>query len=644
MAFATHAEMLVFERSINERFDGLEARGVESIRVSVAKMGEQITSLVAAGWTAANTEFQREQETVRTGMQQMKEALELTSESGLLEAAAKIKAIDADRELEKVRLDILLRDIRERCEATAVATNSKIAALEHSGPRAGGDYDGASTNNSRAPRLRVPDPSGWKLKEMAGKGDSWGMWREAFELQVGSIWPGLDQMLMKIRDISHETRIEKVHYDREVNILGLNDSSLGMNPADWQHGFVSQKLFMVIFSHIGPDAKKIIQSELNGRKDGFEAYRLLNREYDPACDDLESTLLERVTSIASWKITGIDEESAALREASTRIEEMERRLNRGGGVDGPNRDGAILHEAMKTMITGMFYARVLSPSTKAYLMHKDRERTFRRDFFVMKTLVDELKRLNENLKPRKMDISSAAAASAEEYSHVDWVAWMESDPGDDQWPAEHWPEEEWPAESYPPSLDAVYGGGKGKGKKGKGKGKGKGDYGLGKGKGKDSKGKGKGKGKQGEWIELRSCHNCGATGDKFHFARECQLPPRARANYVADAGAAGPPAGAVGHSALIPPGASEPVARRTFASCVARTSLPVFSAPSVYCGNPALVRNRYASLFMMRANSPTHVDGSTVVRARGDPVIRRPHLAQPVIDIDDEMLCGLCES
>ena len=43
MAFATHAEMLVFERSINERFDGLEARGVESIRMSVAKMGEQIT-------------------------------------------------------------------------------------------------------------------------------------------------------------------------------------------------------------------------------------------------------------------------------------------------------------------------------------------------------------------------------------------------------------------------------------------------------------------------------------------------------------------------------------------------------------------------------------------------------------------------
>ena len=110
-----------------------------------------------------------------------------------------------------------------------------------------------------------------------------------------------------------------------------------MNPADWQHQFVSQKLFVVIFSHLGIEAKKIIQSELNGRKDGFEAYRLLNRQYDP-CDDLESTVLEKVTAMAGWNITGVNEESAALRKAPTRIDVMERRLNRGGGIDGPNRE------------------------------------------------------------------------------------------------------------------------------------------------------------------------------------------------------------------------------------------------------------------------------------------------------------------
>ena len=137
---------------------------------------------------------------------------------------------------------------------------------------------------------------------------------------------------------------------------------------------------------------------------------MLRRGYNPFCDDLDSTLLERVTAIASWKINGVDAESGALRETSTRIDEMERRLNRGGSPNGPNRERALLHVAMKTLIVGMFFARVVCPSTKAYLMHKDKDRTFRRDFNVMKTLVDELRHLNENIKPRKMDISSAAAA------------------------------------------------------------------------------------------------------------------------------------------------------------------------------------------------------------------------------------------
>ena len=125
-----------------------------------------------------------------------------------------------------------------------------------------------------------------------------------------------------------------------------------------------------------------------------------------------------MTAIASWKITGVDEESAALREAFTRIDVMERRLNRGGGIDGPNSEGALLHIAMKQMVTGMFFARILCPSTKAYLMQKNKERTFRKDFDVLRKLVDELKRLNENIKPRKMDLSLAVASPAsEQYSH-----------------------------------------------------------------------------------------------------------------------------------------------------------------------------------------------------------------------------------
>ena len=58
----------------------------------------------------------------------------MTISDGLMQAAAKIKTIDADREAEKVRLDILLTDISNRCEVTAPILSAKIRALEHSGP------------------------------------------------------------------------------------------------------------------------------------------------------------------------------------------------------------------------------------------------------------------------------------------------------------------------------------------------------------------------------------------------------------------------------------------------------------------------------------------------------------------------------
>ena len=185
--------------------------------------------------------------------------------------AAKIQLIDVDREAEKIRLSTLIADMTSRLDSAFQRVFSQVGVLESKiadGPRGGGAFDRSLAPNSRAPRIRVPDPSGWKLKEMAGKEDAWSTWREAFELQVGSIWPGLDRMLMKIRDIAYDSPVEKVHYDRENGTMGLNDPSLGMNPADWSHQFVSQKLFMVIFSHLGVDAKKIIQSELNGNRTG----------------------------------------------------------------------------------------------------------------------------------------------------------------------------------------------------------------------------------------------------------------------------------------------------------------------------------------------------------------------------------------
>ena len=169
-ASATHAELAVLETSINERIQGLEQRLVESINASVSTFKEQLGSLVTEGWTAANVELTREQSAVPVLLEEMKFALEATSTDGLQQAAAKIKSIDVDREAEKVCLSILRADMTTRLHDMFQRVFSQVGVLEAKiadGPRGVGDYDGGSAPNSRAPRLRLLDPSGWKLKEVA---------------------------------------------------------------------------------------------------------------------------------------------------------------------------------------------------------------------------------------------------------------------------------------------------------------------------------------------------------------------------------------------------------------------------------------------------------------------------------------------
>ena len=47
-------------------------------------------------------------------------------------------------------------------------------------------------------RLRVPDPSGWKLDVLKGREDGFSPWRESFDLQAGSIWAGIEKVLEQL--------------------------------------------------------------------------------------------------------------------------------------------------------------------------------------------------------------------------------------------------------------------------------------------------------------------------------------------------------------------------------------------------------------------------------------------------------------
>ena len=93
-----------------------------------------------------------------------------------MDAANKIQTIDIDRAAEKLRMDTIIADMHTRLNDVFKGVLASVGVLESKMAecsRGGGEFDGGSARNSRAPRLRVPDPSGWKLKEMAGKEDAW---------------------------------------------------------------------------------------------------------------------------------------------------------------------------------------------------------------------------------------------------------------------------------------------------------------------------------------------------------------------------------------------------------------------------------------------------------------------------------------
>ena len=78
------------------------------------------------------------------------------------------------------------------------------------------------------------------------------------------------------------------------------DLPAGSKNADWTYEVVSRKIYMVVHGYSGVDPRKIIQ-ECNNNC-GFDAYRLLVKEYDPLSSDTEYHLQDRVMAIAKWSI------------------------------------------------------------------------------------------------------------------------------------------------------------------------------------------------------------------------------------------------------------------------------------------------------------------------------------------------------
>ena len=78
-----------------------------------------------------------------------------------------------------------LRDRMLAHERSLQELHSKLAVLERSAQNIGSaprDFGGS--------RLKIPDPAGWKLDVLKGRGDGFQLWRERFDLQTESIWHG----------------------------------------------------------------------------------------------------------------------------------------------------------------------------------------------------------------------------------------------------------------------------------------------------------------------------------------------------------------------------------------------------------------------------------------------------------------------
>ena len=135
---------------------------------------------------------------------------------------------------------------------------------------------------------------------LKGRDDGDQLWRENFDLQAGSIWAWLEKFLEEVRD-------SKAVVTEAVYMKWLEDGFGKRAIGDWAYENISRKLYMVLHTHRSTDVKKIISESID--KCGFEAYRLLSREFDPLSVDLAYSLLERVLVIASWQIKNVEDET-----------------------------------------------------------------------------------------------------------------------------------------------------------------------------------------------------------------------------------------------------------------------------------------------------------------------------------------------
>ena len=217
-------------------------------------------------------------------------------------------------------------------EAQAGQLVDTVSSTGTSGFVAGGGEAG------NAPRLRIPDPAGWKVQIYNGKQESFHTWRNKFEEAIGGVWLLFDELLLHLRE-------GKVVSDDKTHGEAMSSADFVVPPwsnsANWSFG-------------LGVDPLKIVKL---GNNCFLAAWKPLHKEYDPITADTRFQLIEAVFNMGAWTVKGMVHEYNAMREAKVRTEEPRRRCGGEVDINQPNR-----------ITEGMICSNLLSPSTKKFVM------------------------------------------------------------------------------------------------------------------------------------------------------------------------------------------------------------------------------------------------------------------------------------
>ena len=133
-------------------------------------------------------------------------------------------------------------------------------------------------------------------------------WRDYLDDALGSVWLGLDLLLVDLRD--EKNPVQKEKYEDLLIKHALQTPS--SDPEDWRYDVLSRRIYTVIYAHTGPDARKIMAE--CSTKNGLEGYRLLHKEHDPLNSVSQFQLMQNIQAVGRWSVKGLPQILQAVRE------------------------------------------------------------------------------------------------------------------------------------------------------------------------------------------------------------------------------------------------------------------------------------------------------------------------------------------